>query len=153
MCEGRIELVDAPVIDFFQFQRAGIVAGAAQRHGACGVAHFLEIGAHIEVVQLCVETRRPCKDRVRINVSGTVSRVGVVSRPGRNREAPDVSYPWTVGLGFVDLVDSPVIGGARNQTVGIGKSREADDVRRIGLVSSKRIGRTVDDIVEILAEI
>ena len=61
---------------------------------------------------------------VQVDKFGTFSRVRVICGFRWNRKAPDVTFPGTIRLGFVDLVDSPVVSRPRNKTIRIRISRE-----------------------------
>jgi len=104
-------------------------------------------------VQLGTETSRPAKSCIRVNESGAVGWIGIVGCFGRNREAPNRTFPWTVRVGIVDLVDTPVIGCAGNKTIGKWKSSEAGNKRCRALVAPECGLGSIVYTVEIVAQI
>ena len=67
-------------------------------------------------------------------------------------KAPDVSR-MLCGAVRLDFIDSPVIRGARNKTVRQGMSGKSDNEMQGGLVTLKRLTRTVADVVKVRAEV
>ena len=93
------------------------------------------IGSITNGVHLRTETGCPAKFRIQADRISAVGRDGIMGLIGGNRKAPDVALPRAVRIGIVHFVDPPVIGRPRNETVRIGKSGEARDVKVCLLVA------------------
>ncbi|MBA7659693.1 hypothetical protein ES703_67684 [subsurface metagenome] len=89
-------------------------------------------------MQFRTETFRPAKLHIRFYLLGGISRVWVVGSLRWNHKAPDIAFPRTIRLGVIDLINSPVICCARDETIRISKSGEAGNKKRCGLVALER---------------
>ena len=107
-------------------------------------------------MQFRPETRRPTQDYViRADELSAIRRIRIIRRLGRNRETPDIPFPRTVWIGFVDFVDSPVVRCSRDEALRIGKSRKAGHVKCCRLVTSECLTciRCMIHIVKVVAQI
>ncbi len=100
-----------------------------------GIVYIVEIIAEVDGVHRRAQARRPAKGYIRVHKHGAVSRAASMGASGRNREAPDITLPRTVGICRVDLVDSPIVGRLRNKAVRIGESRQAGNEEGESLVT------------------
>jgi len=83
---------------------------------------------------------------------GTISRVGCIGGPGGNRKAPDITLVYCSAIGF-NVIDPPVVSGARNKTVRKWHAGKANNKKRRDLVATVRLSGAIVHIVKILAEI
>ena len=102
------------------------------------------------MVQLRSETGHPAQSHVCGDELGPMGRIGIVGLYGRNGKAPDFASPWAIRMGLIDLVDSPIVGCARDKTFGIGKSGEAGHIKLCHLVAAVRLTSTFIDVVKII---
>jgi hypothetical protein len=102
-------------------------------------------------MQFRIETRLPGKPPVRFYTLAAISRIGPKGGFGGNREAPDRSFPRTIRMQIIDLVDSPVVRRTLNKTLRIRKSGKTDDKIRRTLVALENIRTAGGDIFIIIA--
>ncbi|MBA7687009.1 hypothetical protein ES703_95469 [subsurface metagenome] len=108
-------------------------------------------------MRLRIDTGTPGEYGIQTDQPGLVDRAGIVSGQRRNKETPHVSLEGMVRVIFLDSIDAPVVGLARNQTTdliaylnliapelgrlrrGIGHGLQA--VTEIDIVGSRTVGR------------
>ncbi len=149
----NIKLIYPPVVSLSQFKCAGSKVRSSLRRTSGSVIHIVKIVSEIHGVQFRTETFRPAKFCSKVYQLGTISRVGVICGLGGNRKAPDLTFPGTIGFGFIYFINSPVVSCSRHKTIRIRKSGKTDNKIRLGLVASECLGGAVVHQVKIVTEV
>ena len=117
-CSGiGFDLVDPPVVIGVFYKTCRSIGclrlvGFERSPGASSHSGF--IGAEVHIVRNRSETCVPAKDHIGGHISGAVRRAGIIGGQRRSREAPDMTCVYRSSVSL-DLVDPPVVSGARNK--------------------------------------
>ncbi len=122
-----IKLIDTPVVSLVWYKPAGRICRSSLCETTGGIVYIIKIVAEINCVQFRTETRCPANCSTRVYEFSSVSRNWFIGGFGRNHKAPDIAFPGTIGIGIIDLINTPVICCSRNKTFRISKTRKTCD--------------------------
>ena len=155
MSLGAVELIDTPVVSLIHLKRIKLVICASLRKPSDSVVHIVEVITEIYCMYFHTETTCPAKVFVRIDEFGAIGRGGIVCGFRRNRETPDLTFPRTVRIGIVNLIDTPVVCRSRHKAIGKCESGKAGHVKCYSLIASEYLAvvHRVVHRIEILTQI